>query len=479
MIEIAQLILIGIIVGSIIGLGAMGLTLVYGVFKFANFAHADLMTLGMYLAFFVYVDLGLSVGHIGPFSFGWGMIAAVLFAWAGVAAVSVGADRFVFRRLRARQTGLLNLEIAALGIAIALQAVVQMIWGSAPLRYHNEIHEAWTFAGGLKLKADQLLFIILMPVLAVALYLLLHRTRLGTAMRAPADNAPLAEASGIDTERVRLATWVIAAALTAVAGVMFALQSQLRFDAGVRVPAAADVRGGHPRRHREPLGRARRRADRRHLAGALDGVDQHRLQAGGALRAADRDADRASARALRYVDRGGRLMLPLESLAPFAGELPLLVTFSGGLNWTVGFLTTAAIFAIVALALNVQWGYTGTINFGVVGFFGIGAYVSALLTLDPPGQFENYVGGLELPVPVGWIGGALAGGVLALLVGLPTLRLRDDFLAIATIGIATILRSIANTQEGLVNRARGLNGIPAPSRACREISASTTTGCCS
>ena len=155
-------------------------------------------------------------------------------------------------------------------------------------------------------------------------------------------------------------------------------------------------------------------------------------------------------------------MLPLESLAPFAGELPLLVTFSGGLNWTVGFLTTAAIFAIVALALNVQWGYTGTINFGVVGFFGIGAYVSALLTLDPPGQFESYVGGLELPVPVGWIGGAIAGGLLALVVGLPTLRLRDDFLAIATIGIATILRSIANTQEGLVNRARGLNGIPRP-----------------
>ncbi len=155
-------------------------------------------------------------------------------------------------------------------------------------------------------------------------------------------------------------------------------------------------------------------------------------------------------------------MPSLETLAPFVGELPQLVTFSGGVNWTVGFLTTAAIFAIVALALNVQWGYTGTINFGVVGFFGIGAYVSALLTLDPPGQFENYVGGLELPVPVGWIGGALAGGVLALLVGLPTLRLRDDFLAIATIGIATILRSIANTQEGLANRARGLNGIPRP-----------------
>lgn len=151
-------------------------------------------------------------------------------------------------------------------------------------------------------------------------------------------------------------------------------------------------------------------------------------------------------------------------MEPFAGALaaPLQITFTGGANWSVGFLTTAAIFAIVALALNVQWGYTGAVNFGVVAFFAVGAYASALLTLDPPGHFESYVGGFELPIPVGWLGGMLAGGALALLVGLPTLRLRDDFLAIATIGIATILRSIANTQEGLVNRARGLNGIPRP-----------------
>ena len=158
--------------------------------------------------------------------------------------------------------------------------------------------------------------------------------------------------------------------------------------------------------------------------------------------------------------------MALDALMPLAGDLPgalpPLITFSGGVNWTVGFLTTVAIFAIVALALNIQWGYTGTINFGVVAFFGVGAYVSALLTLDPPGDFENYVGGLELPIPVGWLGGIAAGALLALLVGLPTLRLRDDFLAIATIGIATILRSIVNTQEGLANRARGLNGIPRP-----------------
>ena len=146
----------------------------------------------------------------------------------------------------------------------------------------------------------------------------------------------------------------------------------------------------------------------------------------------------------------------------YAGDLPMLITFTGGLNWTVGFLATAAIFGILALGLNVQWGYAGTINFGVVAFFMVGAYTSAVLTLDPPGEFESYVGGYELPIPIGWLGGMLAGAVLALLVGLPTLRLRIDFLAIATIGMATILVSIANTQDGLVNRARGLNGIPRP-----------------
>ena len=135
-----------------------------------------------------------------------------------------------------------------------------------------------------------------------------------------------------------------------------------------------------------------------------------------------------------------------------------LVTFGGGVNWTVGFLTTVAIFAILALALNIQWS-VGILNFGVAAFFMVGAYTSAVLTLPAPEGLEAYVGGWGIPIPVGWIFAAIAGGVLAILLGIPTLRLRDDFLAIATIGVAAILRSIANSVEGLVNRSRGLNGI--------------------
>jgi len=147
---------------------------------------------------------------------------------------------------------------------------------------------------------------------------------------------------------------------------------------------------------------------------------------------------------------------------PLTFEPVFLVTFIGGMNWTVGFLTTVAIFGILALALNLQWGYAGVFNFGIVAFFMVGAYTSALLTLDRPDEFESYIGGWGLPILVGWLGGTVAGGALALLIGVPTLRLRRDFLAIATIGVAAILRSVATSVEGFVNRGRGLNGIPRP-----------------
>jgi len=149
----------------------------------------------------------------------------------------------------------------------------------------------------------------------------------------------------------------------------------------------------------------------------------------------------------------------MPSIVDILASGPLL-TWAGSVNWTAGFLATVAIFGVLALALNLQWGYTGVFNFGIVAFFMAGAYTSALLTVDPPGDFEDFIGGYELPVLVGWAGAAVAGGLLALLVGLPTLRLRRDFLAIATIGIAAIMRSVANSTEGFVNRARGINGIP-------------------
>ena len=135
----------------------------------------------------------------------------------------------------------------------------------------------------------------------------------------------------------------------------------------------------------------------------------------------------------------------------------------GIFNWAVSSLIPLlGIFAILTIALNVQWGYAGIINFGVVAFFMVGAYTSAILTLPPPGSFESYIGGWGLPIVVGWIGGALAAVVLALLVALPVLRLKEDFLAITTIGVAEILRSVALSTPGFLNRGEGLRSISRP-----------------
>ncbi len=230
--DFVQLIVIGLIVGSVVGLGAMGLTLTFGVLKFANFAHGDMMTLGMFLALFVVSDLGIAGPQLSPFSIPLGLIAGVLFAGAGVAVLAAALDRLIYRRLRARGSALITMAIASLGIAIMLRAVIQLVWGPLPQRYVSGIYPAVELPGGILIKPDQMLIIGLTLTLAFALYLLLYRTKLGKAMRATADNPDLANVAGIDTDRIRMATWAIAGFLIAVAGVMFGVQAQLRFDAG-------------------------------------------------------------------------------------------------------------------------------------------------------------------------------------------------------------------------------------------------------
>ncbi|MEE9276898.1 MAG: branched-chain amino acid ABC transporter permease, partial [Dehalococcoidia bacterium] len=228
-------------------MGAIGLTLTYGVMKFANFAHGDLMTLGMFLAFFIVADLGFEGGTIGPLSFGWGMIPAALFAMAGIAFIAAVFDRLVFRPLRSRGSGIITMAIASLGLGIMVRAIVQMIWGPSPERYTRGINKAVTIFWDLKVKPDQFFIVALTVVVVIAVYLLLYRTKLGKAMRATADNPELAEVSGIETDRVRQWTWVIGGALMAIAGIMLAIQAQLRFNAGFTliVPLfAATILGG-------------------------------------------------------------------------------------------------------------------------------------------------------------------------------------------------------------------------------------------
>lgn len=149
----------------------------------------------------------------------------------------------------------------------------------------------------------------------------------------------------------------------------------------------------------------------------------------------------------------------------------------GVVNFLTFFATFVAIYAIITLGLNVQWGYTGILNFGVMAYFLIGAYAAAIITKQPDNSaFSDYIGGFGdtlsflpflnsdqwLPFLFGIAAAAFFSGLLAFLLSVPALRLREDYLAIATIGIAELLRRITIEQRELVNGTRGLTAIPRP-----------------
>ena len=133
--------------------------------------------------------------------------------------------------------------------------------------------------------------------------------------------------------------------------------------------------------------------------------------------------------------------------------------------YAISLLTMGGIYAVLTLGLNVQWGFTGLFNAGIAGFFGIGAYTTAILTTAPT---PRHLGGFELPYAAGFIAAMLVSGVIAYAIGKVCLRLRSDYLAIATIGIAEILRLILKNETWATNGPRGVSQIPKPFESLPE-----------
>ena len=243
--DATQLFVVGVIVGSIYTLGSLGLTLVYGVLKFGNFAHGDTMMLGAYIAYFFLTghvarnaredieipwaldSLPGAVDGFADLSFGYGLIIAALLAAAVIAFLSIGLDRLVYRPLRRRRSGIVIFAIASLGVAIIVRSVMFIFWGPDPRVYVEGIHKAQSYPFDIVLKTDQIFIFAVAVALTAATYLLLFNTKLGKAMRAMADNPDLARISGINTEQIIAWTWVFGGALVAVAGVLLAVQSQV------------------------------------------------------------------------------------------------------------------------------------------------------------------------------------------------------------------------------------------------------------
>ncbi len=240
---------VGIVTGSILALGAIGLTLIYGILKFAHFAHGDSMMLAAYVAFFALTgkvvgertdeELGWSLDDLpgatsripwpgeGDFSFGYGLLLALLVAVVASAVLFIVLDRLIYRPLRRRRAGIVTFAIASLGVAIALRSLILMFWGARGRLYVPGIRPTTDLPFDVRVVTDQIFIFFAALVLAGLIYLLLFRTKLGKAMRAMSDNPDLALVAGINTEQIVTWTWAIGGALVAVAGVLLALQAQL------------------------------------------------------------------------------------------------------------------------------------------------------------------------------------------------------------------------------------------------------------
>ena len=228
----AELIVYGIVLGSIISLGAIGLSLVYGIIRFANFAHGDFLTAGAYVSLFMVTGvlswIGIPDNTFGPLSFGWRMVIAFPVSMVAVGGVAILLDRILYRKLRIKGSGPVMLAMSSLGAAFIIRMIILIIWGADSLLYRPGIlRPALELPLEVKIRPDQILILFAVFALVSLLHLFLQNTKMGKAMRATADNMELALISGIDTERIIMWTWGIGGALAAAGGILYGIDVQL------------------------------------------------------------------------------------------------------------------------------------------------------------------------------------------------------------------------------------------------------------
>lgn len=203
----------GIVIGSIYALGAVGITLIFGILRYAHLAHGDLATLGAFLALALVQLLGVPPLAVLPF---------VIVLTAGIA---VGIDRVFYDAFRERPK--IITVMSSLGIALMIRAVVQVVWGVNTQTYTRGLVRPDDYFG-LRLRDREIYTVAAMIGLVVALQLFLNRSKWGKAMRAMSDNPNLALLSGIDNRKVVMLTWIISGGLCAAAGVFLGLNTELK-----------------------------------------------------------------------------------------------------------------------------------------------------------------------------------------------------------------------------------------------------------
>ena len=216
--QLAQLILNGIAVGSIIGLAAVGLTLTYGILRLSNFAHGDFMTLGAYLTLLANTS-GVNI---------W--LSMILGAIATIGAMLL-SEKLLWSTMRDRRASSTTLIIISIGLGLFIRNGIILIWGGSNRDYNVPVSPAKDILG-LKVPQNQLIVMGLAVLAILALHYLLQNTKIGKAMRAVADDIDLARVSGINVDQVVIWTWVIAGSLTGLGGSMYGLITAVRPNMG-------------------------------------------------------------------------------------------------------------------------------------------------------------------------------------------------------------------------------------------------------
>ena len=231
---INQVVISGLVLGCIYALGAIGITLIFGILRFAHFAHSELMTGGAFIAFLL-ASAFAAWGIATPIPTGFVVLPLAMVL---AAILALGIDKGFYAPLRKRGAKPVTLLIASIGVTLMIQGLIRLFFGAGSYSFFEnepkEIFRIDTSAIGstrpLVITEPQVLMIVVTLVSVIALHFFLTRSRLGKAMRAMADNADLAQVSGINTALVVRVTWVIAGALACMAGTMLALDVTLKPD---------------------------------------------------------------------------------------------------------------------------------------------------------------------------------------------------------------------------------------------------------
>ncbi|HEX6228432.1 MAG TPA: branched-chain amino acid ABC transporter permease [Solirubrobacterales bacterium] len=217
--DVAQASLNGLTLGVIYALGAVGLTLVYGILRLVNFAHGDFLTFGAYMAYLVNVTWGMP------------LLAAIFFAMATTALLGLFFERVMWRPMRGKGAGFLQLLLMAIGLAFIIRSTVQWFWGTQIRTLDVNVTDSVSFLN-LRIGETELLVVVVGIAVLLTVGLVVRFSLLGKRMRALSDNLDLAETAGIDTRRVILYTWLFSGALAGLAGVLSGALTNLRPELG-------------------------------------------------------------------------------------------------------------------------------------------------------------------------------------------------------------------------------------------------------